>query len=154
MLGVLLSKTYSYNFLLFFFFSSKYLTYILFLFYSSPVCTVYHWKRARGSLFITQQATSSSSLCPGLVLGVLSQQTNTCPKACMWIYYLYMTVFLRHCCSLLPAHWLADIIQKKSGCFPTLSLPVGFYLCNQGFQRQEASLEGSIMQRRSVCPAA
>lgn len=58
------------------------------------------------------------------------------------------------CWWLLPAHLLTDAIQQKLRCFPNFSLPVGFYLGNQGFQSQEASLEGSVMKRGSVCPAA
>lgn len=58
------------------------------------------------------------------------------------------------CCSLLPAHQPLNAIHVKPPCFPAFSLPAGFYLCNQGFQREKASLEGSIMERGPVCPAA
>lgn len=69
---------------------------------------------------------------------------------CAHIY----SIFLMLCCSLLPAHQPINAIHVKPPCFPAFSLPVGFYLCNQGFQREEASLEGSIVKRGSVCPAA
>lgn len=113
---------------------------------------VYHWERAQGSLFIIQQATRCNSHCPGLVPIILSKLIHA--QRCASRYIIYTTAFLVPCCDLLPAHQLTDATQQKLRCFSTFSLPVGFYLCNQGFQRQEASLEGSVMKRGSVCPAA
>lgn len=119
---------------------------------------VFHWERTQGLLFIIQQATSHNSLCPGLVPSILTKQTNTCPKAYTQIYYLYncISYALLQSITSSPTH---RCNSTETTLLPNLFftcgvLPVGFYLCNQGFQRQEASLEGSVMERGSVCPAA
>lgn len=75
-------------------------------------------------------------------------------QRCLCWYIIHTAIFLMPSCGLLPAHQPINAIHVKPPRFPTFSLLVGFYLCNQGFQREKASLEGSIMKRGSVCPAA
>lgn len=121
--------------------------YILPLF-SSPVA----WfiiEKAQGSSFFIQQGTSCNSLFPGLVPSIITKQINSCLKACTGVYYLY------NCISYSPLQVVTNSqMQFNRSYAASQPLPVGFYLCNQGFQRQKASLKGSLMKRGPVCPAA
>lgn len=106
-------------------------------------------KRAQGSLFIIQQATSNSSLCPGLVLSILTKQPIHI-QGHAWGYIIYMTVFLMPaavCYQLTDS----DTIQEKTRCFPTLSCFTCRFLPVQSRFSKTGGVPGRQHHAEGIC---